>query len=144
MEFILYSSIKMICGIGISIIINAAHCKNIGYLLPYSAFASTDGAISFQQFTKIVFSKSCFTLFQALIIHSKALNHIFLQNSGCPYTELGCLNGVYSVTYGNNDIQIVIIGRNTAVGMIDIPTEQKILAMMEEMQTNPQDFRFVA
>lgn len=32
----------------------------------------------------------------------------------------------------------------TAVGMIDIPTEQKILAMMEEMQTNPQDFRFVA
>ena len=58
--------------------------------------------------------------------------------------ELGCLNGVYSVTYGNNDIQIVIIGRNTAVGMIDIPTEQKILAMMEEMQTNPQDFRFVA
>ena len=41
-------------------------------------------------------------------------------------------------------ILIVIIGRNTAVGMIDIPTEQKILAMMEEMQTNPQDFRFVA
>ena len=32
----------------------------------------------------------------------------------------------------------------TAVGMIDIPTEQKILAMMEEIQTNPQDFRFVA
>ena len=32
----------------------------------------------------------------------------------------------------------------TAVGMIDIPTEQKILAMMEEIRTNPQDFRFVA
>lgn len=32
----------------------------------------------------------------------------------------------------------------TAVGMIDIPTEQKILAMMEEIQTNPQNFRFVA
>ena len=134
----------MICGIGISIIINAALGKYIGYLLPYSAFAGTDGANSFQQFTEIVFSKSCFTLFQALIIHSKALNHIFLQNSGCPYTELDCLNGVYSVTYENNGIQIVIIGRNTAVGMIDTPTEQKILAMMEEMQTNPQDFRFVA
>lgn len=26
----------------------------------------------------------------------------------------------------------------TAVGMIDIPTEQEILAMMEEMQKNPQ------
>ena len=134
----------MICSIRISIVINAALGKYIRYLLPYSAFAGTDGANSFQQFTEIVFSKSCFTLFQALIIHSKALNHIFLQNSGCPYTELGCLNGVYSVTYGNNDIQIVIIGRNTAVGMIDIPTEQKILAMMEEIQTNPQDFRFVA
>ena len=32
----------------------------------------------------------------------------------------------------------------TAVGMIDIPTEQEILAMMEEIRTNPQDFRFVA
>lgn len=32
----------------------------------------------------------------------------------------------------------------TAVGMIDVPTEQKILAMMEEIRNNPQDFRFVA
>lgn len=32
----------------------------------------------------------------------------------------------------------------TAVGMIDIPTEHEILAMMEEIRTNPQDFRFVA
>ena len=32
----------------------------------------------------------------------------------------------------------------TAVGMIDISTEQEILAMMEEIRTNPQDFRFVA
>lgn len=32
----------------------------------------------------------------------------------------------------------------TAVGMIDIPTEQKILAMMKEIRENPQDFRFVA
>ncbi|MFR5191225.1 MAG: DUF4368 domain-containing protein, partial [Lachnospiraceae bacterium] len=32
----------------------------------------------------------------------------------------------------------------TAVGMIDIPTEQEILAMKEEMQKNPQQFRFIA
>ena len=32
----------------------------------------------------------------------------------------------------------------TAVGMIDIPTEQEILAMMEEIRANPQEFRFVA
>lgn len=32
----------------------------------------------------------------------------------------------------------------TAVGMIDIPTEQEILAMMEEIRENPQHFRFVA
>ena len=32
----------------------------------------------------------------------------------------------------------------TAVGMIDIPTEQEIFAMMEEIQANPQEFRFVA
>ena len=29
-------------------------------------------------------------------------------------------------------------------GMIDIPTEQEILAMMKEIRENPQDFRFVA
>lgn len=32
----------------------------------------------------------------------------------------------------------------TAVGMIDIPTEKEILAMMEEIRENPQEFRFVA
>ena len=32
----------------------------------------------------------------------------------------------------------------TAAGMIDIPTEQEILAMMQEIRENPQDFRFVA
>ena len=32
----------------------------------------------------------------------------------------------------------------TAVGMIDIPTEKEILAMMEEIRNNPQDFKFVA
>lgn len=32
----------------------------------------------------------------------------------------------------------------TAVGMIDIPTEQEILSMMEEIRNNPQDFKFVA
>ena len=32
----------------------------------------------------------------------------------------------------------------TAAGMIDIPTEEEILAMMAEIRTNPQDFRFVA
>jgi len=28
--------------------------------------------------------------------------------------------------------------------MIDIPTEQEILALMEEIWENPQNFRFVA
>ena len=32
----------------------------------------------------------------------------------------------------------------TAAGMIDIPTEQEILAMMKAIRENPQDFRFVA
>lgn len=32
----------------------------------------------------------------------------------------------------------------TAVGMIDIPTEKEIRAMMEEIRKNPQDFKFVA
>ena len=32
----------------------------------------------------------------------------------------------------------------TAVGMIDIPTGKEILATMEEIRNNPQDFKFVA
>lgn len=31
-----------------------------------------------------------------------------------------------------------------AVGMIDIPAENEILATMEEIRENPQNFRFVA
>lgn len=58
MEFILYGGIKMICGIGISIIINAAPGKYISYLSPYSTFAGTAGTNSFQQFTEIVFPKA--------------------------------------------------------------------------------------
>lgn len=32
----------------------------------------------------------------------------------------------------------------TAVGIIDIPTEKEIRAMMEEMWKNPQGFKFIA
>ena len=32
----------------------------------------------------------------------------------------------------------------TAVGMTDIPTEEEILATMEEIRNNPQDFKFAA
>ncbi|MBQ2792637.1 MAG: DUF4368 domain-containing protein, partial [Oscillospiraceae bacterium] len=32
----------------------------------------------------------------------------------------------------------------TAAGMIDIPAEEEILAMMAEIRENPQEFRFVA
>ncbi len=32
----------------------------------------------------------------------------------------------------------------TAAGMIDIPTEEEILGMMEEIRENPQEFRYVA
>lgn len=32
----------------------------------------------------------------------------------------------------------------TAVGMVDIPTEQELLAILDEVQQNPQEFRFIA
>ena len=32
----------------------------------------------------------------------------------------------------------------TVAGMIDIPTEKEILAMMEKIWGNPQEFRYVA
>ncbi len=32
----------------------------------------------------------------------------------------------------------------TAVGMVDIPTEQELLAILNEVQQNPQEFRFIA
>lgn len=37
-----------------------------------------------------------------------------------------------------------IVDLRLAVGMIDIPTEKEILATMEEIRNNPQDFKFVA
>ena len=32
----------------------------------------------------------------------------------------------------------------TAVGMVDIPTEQELLAILDEVKRNPQEFRFIA
>ena len=32
----------------------------------------------------------------------------------------------------------------TAVGMVDIPTEQELLAILDEVQQNPQEFHFIA
>lgn len=32
----------------------------------------------------------------------------------------------------------------TAVGMIDIPTKQELLAILNEVRQNPQEFRFIA
>lgn len=32
----------------------------------------------------------------------------------------------------------------TAVGMVDIPTEQELLAILDEVRQNPQEFRFIA
>lgn len=32
----------------------------------------------------------------------------------------------------------------TAVGMVDILTEQELLAILDEVQQNPQEFRFIA
>ena len=49
----------------------------IRYLLPYSALAGTDRTNSLQQFTKIIFTKSLFSLLQAFIIHCKTFYHIF-------------------------------------------------------------------
>lgn len=43
-----------------------------------------------------------------------------------------------------NEAMIAVDIYFTAAGMIDIPTEQELLAMMEEIRENPQDFRFVA
>lgn len=45
---------------------------------------------------------------------------------------------VHEIIYAKVDIYF------TATGMINIPTEQEILAMMKEIWENPQDFRFVA
>lgn len=32
----------------------------------------------------------------------------------------------------------------TAVGMVDILTDQELLAILDEIQQNPQEFRFIA
>lgn len=41
------------------------------------------------------------------------------------------------MTYSEDD------GITTAIGLFDIPIEKEMLAMMEEIRKNPQEFRFV-
>ena len=45
---------------------------------------------------------------------------------------------------GHSHVHVKVDIYFTAVGMIDIPTEKELLATMEEIRNNPQDFKFVA
>lgn len=48
---------------------------------------------------------------QQLIIHGKTLYDVFSKPCRSPLAKLGALMTFYPVTYRDNDIQVVVIGR---------------------------------
>ena len=65
-----------------------------------------------------------------------------LELPSMPFIEAASRRCVSDKSSGHSHMKADIYF--TAVGMIDIPAEKEILATMEEMRNNPQDFKFVA
>ena len=93
----------------IFIVVDAALCEDIRYLLPDAAFAGTDRADTLKQLTEVVVTKRSCSLFEAFVIQREALGHILLQDAGCPDAELCRAAGIDAVADGDNRIQIVKI-----------------------------------
>ena len=107
MEFILNRSKEIFCRFGILVIVNRAFRKNIRYLLPNTTFARTNRADPFQKFFEIVLAKNSLALLKPFVIQNKALFDIFFQDSRCPNAEFRRFYGIYTISYGNNRIEIV-------------------------------------
>ena len=69
-------------------------------------FRSTDIADTLQQLLEV---SAATQIFQALIIQSKTLTHILLQNFRCPNTKLHAALRLHTVTDRNDDIEIIVI-----------------------------------
>ena len=67
---------------------------------------SADVADAFQQLLEV---SAAAQIFQALIIQSKALSHILLQNPRCPNTKLHAVLRFHTVADRNDDIKIIVI-----------------------------------
>ena len=84
--------------------VNAALSIYISNLLPDAAFACSDRANSFEQFTEIVFPEYGCTLLQTLVIHCEAFADIFIENLCRPLTEMSGFERRNTVTNGNDGI----------------------------------------
>ena len=107
MKFILHSFVKCHRDFSFGVIINAAFRINVGNLLIEPAFAHPDFPNPLQQFVEIILAKKLFTLLKAFIVKNKTFDNKFLQGFGCPYTELGGLLRIDSVTDRNNRIKTI-------------------------------------
>lgn len=58
-------------------------CVNVGCLLSYVTFGTSNVPDSLNQFLKVAIA----ILLEAFIVQSKAPNDIFLESFGCPLTE---------------------------------------------------------
>ena len=83
--------------------------SNVSYLLPDAALAGADGADALQQLAKVILAKGRASLFEALVIQGKALEHILLEDAGGPDAKVGRPAGIDAIAYGNDGIEIVEI-----------------------------------
>ena len=107
-EFILNHGVEVMGNGSVFIVVDAALCEDIRYLLPDAAFAGTDRADALKQLTEVVVTKRSCSLFEAFVIQREALGHILLQDAGRPDAELCRAAGIDAVADGDNRIQIII------------------------------------
>lgn len=92
------------------IVVYAAGYEYVGYLPPDLSFACSNGTNTLEKFAEIVLTECLFPLFQSLVIKSKPLDDVFLENIRCPDAKASRFCAVDSVTNRNDSIKIVVLG----------------------------------
>ena len=89
----------------LGVIVNTG-CVDIKHLTVKHLLGSADITDTLQQLLEV---SAAAQIFQALIIQSKALSHILLQNPRCPNTKLHAALRLHTVANRNDDIEIIVI-----------------------------------
>ena len=89
----------------LGVIVNTG-CVDFKHLTVKHLLGSADITDTLQQLLEV---SAAAQIFQALIIQSKALSHILLQNPRCPNTKLHAALRFHTVADRNDDIKIIVI-----------------------------------
>ena len=100
---------KTLGGLGGDVVVDGGRV-DVGDLLVELAHAQADFPDALELFLEVFFPQNGAVVFQALVIHGKALDREGLDDAGSPLAELHGPLGVHLVAYGDDGGEVVVLG----------------------------------